>query len=45
MRHIVVALCIVTPWRGTLVPEGRALRLERDDRLYRGTLHRISHSG
>lgn len=33
------------PWRGTLVPEGRALRLERDDRLYRGTLHRISHSG
>jgi hypothetical protein len=37
------------PWRGTLVPEGagerRALRLERDDRLYRGTLHPISHSG
>lgn len=36
-------------WRGTLVPEGtgerRALRLERDDRLYRGTLHPISHSG
>lgn len=32
------------PWRGTLTPEGtaplRALRLERDDRLYRGTLHR-----
>ena len=31
------------PWRGTLVPEGagerRALRIERDDRLYRGTLH------
>lgn len=30
------------PWRGTLVPEGagarRSLRLERDDRLYRGTL-------
>jgi hypothetical protein len=33
------------PWRGTLVPEGRVLRLERDDRLYRGTLHRISDSG
>jgi hypothetical protein len=37
------------PWRGTLVPEGtgerRALRLERDDRLYRGTLHPISHAG
>jgi hypothetical protein len=37
------------PWRGTLVPEGagarRSLRLERDDRLYRGTLHPISHSG
>lgn len=37
------------PWRGSLVPEGagerRALRLERDDRLYRGTLHPISHSG
>ena len=33
------------PWRGTLVPEGRGLRLERDDRLYRGTLHRISDSG
>lgn len=36
-------------WRGTLVPEGtgerRALRLERDDRLYRGTLHPISHAG
>jgi hypothetical protein len=34
------------PWRGTLVPEGtgerRALRLERDDRLYRGTLHPVS---
>ena len=34
------------PWRGTLVPEGgcgrRALRIERDDRLYRGTLHPIS---
>ncbi|HET9855415.1 MAG TPA: hypothetical protein VFR53_10175 [Methylomirabilota bacterium] len=33
------------PWRGTLVPEGsgerRALRIERDDRLYRGTLHPI----
>jgi hypothetical protein len=37
------------PWRGSLVPEEaggrRALRLERDDRLYRGTLHPISHSG
>lgn len=37
------------PWRGTLVPEGagepRALRLERDDRLYRGTLHQISDPG
>ncbi len=37
------------PWRGTLVPEGtgerRALRLERDDRLYRGTLHPFSHAG
>ena len=37
------------PWRGTIVPEGvgarRSLRLERDDRLYRGTLHPISHSG
>src|SRR6267143_139174 len=36
-------------WRGTLVPEGtgerRALRLERDDRLYRGTLHPFSHAG
>jgi hypothetical protein len=36
-------------WRGTLVPEGtaerRALRLERDDRLYRGTLHQFSHAG
>jgi hypothetical protein len=36
-------------WRGILVPEGtgerRALRLKRDDRLYRGTLHPISHSG
>ena len=36
-------------WRGSLVPAGagerRALRLERDDRLYRGTLHPISHSG
>ncbi len=34
------------PWRGTLVREGRgegrALRIERDDRLYRGTLHPIS---
>lgn len=34
------------PWRGTLVPEGRGerrtLRVERDDRLYRGTLHPIS---
>jgi hypothetical protein len=33
-------------WRGTLVPEGtggrRALRLERDDRLYRGILHPVS---
>lgn len=33
------------PWRGTLVPEGggarRVLRIERDDRLYRGTLHPI----
>ncbi|HSF01617.1 MAG TPA: hypothetical protein VLA62_01315 [Solirubrobacterales bacterium] len=31
------------PWRGTLMPEGqgerRTLRIERDDRLYRGTLH------
>ena len=37
------------PWRGTLVLEGtaerRALRLERDDRLYRGTLHPFSHAG
>lgn len=37
------------PWRGTLVAEGngrsRVLRLERDDRLYRGTLHPISHAG
>jgi hypothetical protein len=37
------------PWRGTLVPEGsgepRALRLERDDRLYRGTLHQVSNPG
>lgn len=37
------------PWRGTLVPEGtgerRTLSLERDDRLYRGTLHPISHAG
>jgi hypothetical protein len=35
-------------WRGTLVPEGRGerrvLRIERDDRLYRGTLHPISHA-
>jgi len=34
------------PWRGTLVPEGtgqrRTLRIERDDRLYRGTLHPVS---
>lgn len=34
------------PWRGTLVPEGggerRVLRIERDDRLYRGTLHPIA---
>jgi hypothetical protein len=34
-------------WRGTLVPEGpgerRVLRINRDDRAYRGTLHRISH--
>jgi hypothetical protein len=31
------------PWRGTLEPDGtgerRALRIERDDRLVRGTLH------
>jgi hypothetical protein len=37
------------PWRGTLVPERtgdrRALRLERDDRLYRGTLHPLLHAG
>jgi hypothetical protein len=37
------------PWRGILVPERigerRALRLERDDRLYRGTLHPFSHAG
>jgi hypothetical protein len=37
------------PWRGILVREGtgdrRALRLERDDRLYRGTLHPFSHAG
>lgn len=36
-------------WRGTLVPEGtgegRVLRIQRDDRLYRGTLHPISHGG
>ena len=36
-------------WRGTLMPErrgeGRILRLERDDRLYRGTLHPISDAG
>jgi hypothetical protein len=34
------------PWRGTLVLEGtgerRGLRIERDDRLYRGTLHPAS---
>lgn len=34
-------------WRGTLVPEGtgkrRVLRIQRDDRLYRGTLHPVSH--
>ena len=33
------------PWRGTLTPEGGTLRLERDDRLYRGTLHRIADRG
>ena len=37
------------PWRGTLVPEGsgerRRLRLERDDRLFRGTLHPSSDAG
>jgi hypothetical protein len=31
------------PWRGTLEPDGagdrRTLRIERDDRLVRGTLH------
>lgn len=36
-------------WRGTLVPEGtgerRVLRIERDDRLYRGTLRPLSHGG
>jgi hypothetical protein len=36
-------------WRGTLVPEGigerRVLRIQRDDRLYRGTLHPISQGG
>jgi hypothetical protein len=36
-------------WRGTLVPEGtgerRVLRIQRDDRLYRGTLHPISPTG
>ena len=36
-------------WRGTLVPEGtgdrRVLRIQRDDRLYRGTLHPVSHGG
>lgn len=36
-------------WRGTLVPQGtgahRGLRLERDDRLYRGILRPISHGG
>jgi hypothetical protein len=36
-------------WQGTLVPEGlgerRVLRIQRDDRLYRGTLHPISHGG
>lgn len=35
-------------WRGTLVPEGsgtrRTLRIERDDRLYRGTLRPVSPS-
>ena len=35
--------------RGTLVPEGtverRVLRIQRDDRLYRGTLHPVSHGG
>ncbi|HEY7040846.1 MAG TPA: hypothetical protein VID28_18415 [Methylomirabilota bacterium] len=36
-------------WRGALVPEGtaerRVLRIQRDDRLYRGTLHPISPGG
>src|SRR5262245_40758478 len=36
-------------WRGTLVPEGtgerRVLRIQRDDRLYRGTLHPVSQGG
>ena len=35
-------------WRGTLVPEDsgerRSLRIERDDRLYRGTLRPVSRS-
>jgi uncharacterized protein len=33
------------PWRGTLVPEGSALRLLRDDHLYRGTLYRVPRAG
>jgi len=37
------------PWRGSLVPEGtgvaRVLRLERDDRLYRGTLRPVGRAG
>jgi hypothetical protein len=37
------------PWRGNLVSEvtagRRVLRVERDDRLYRGTLHNVSPPG
>ncbi len=33
------------PWRGTLVPEGAALKLLRDDHLYRGTLHLVPQPG
>ncbi len=33
------------PWRGTLVPRGAALRILRDDHLYRGTLYRVPEAG
>jgi hypothetical protein len=37
------------PWRGTLTLEqrggSRALKLERDDRLVRGYLHRVGDGG